>query len=95
MNKLKTFRSNRNGIAWIIGVALLSIALMPVVYFPLDYAWDQTYAAVAETYTFTGTYALSITAVQFIISYLVVFGLLFTIAWAITNAKSKEKHVIK
>jgi ABC-type sulfate transport system permease subunit len=88
--KLRSFKNNRQGIAWVIGVAFLSVALMPVVYFPLSMAWDQTYAAVSEAYVFTGIYVNVITVVQFIISYVLVFGLLFTIAWAITNAKSRR-----
>jgi hypothetical protein len=87
---MKRFRNNRKGIAWVIGTAVLSLFLMPVVYFPLSMAWDQTATAITGTYEFTGSAASALIVVQFIISYALIFGLLFTIAWAITNAKAKR-----
>jgi hypothetical protein len=86
----RDFRSNRRGIAWALGVAVLSILLMPIVYFPLSVAWDNVYYAVTDGYVFTGTTASAITVVQVIISYLIVFGLLFTINWAIVQAKARR-----
>ena len=77
-------------VSWVIGVAILSIFLMPIVYFPLDYAWDAVYVAIVADYTFTGATASAITVVQLIISYLCIFGLLFTINWAIVQAKAKS-----
>lgn len=85
---MRSFRRDQKGLAWVIGVALISIFFIPVVYFPLDYAWDQVYATITGDYVFTGSIALAITAVQIIVSYLVVFGLLFTINWAIVQAKA-------
>jgi hypothetical protein len=87
---LNNFRSNRKGIAWVIGTAIISLFLMPFVYFPLSMAWDQTSTAITGAYVFTGSAASALVVVQFIISYALVFGLVFTIAWAITNAKAKR-----
>lgn len=77
-------------VSWVIGVAIISIFLMPIVYFPVDYAWDAVYVAIVADYTFTGATANAITVVQLIISYLCIFGLLFTINWAIVQAKAKS-----
>ena len=85
---MRNFRRDQRGLAWVIGVALLAIAFMPVIYFPLDYTWDQVYAAIAGDYTFTGATASSVTVVQFIISYMLAFGLLFVVNWAIVQAKA-------
>ena len=87
---LQRFRRNQQGVAWVIGVAVISILLTPVVYFPLSAAWDAVYYSVTDNYVFTGTTASSIMFVQVVISYLVVFGLLFTINWAIVQAKSRR-----
>jgi hypothetical protein len=90
LKKLEKLRNDKRGIAWVLGVAVLSILLMPFVYFPLSYAWDQFYVAVTDSYVFTGVYANAIRVVQIIISYLVVFGLFYTINWAIVNAKARR-----
>ena len=76
--------------SWVIGVAIISIFLMPIVYFPVDYAWDAVYVAITADYTFTGATANAIMVVQLIISYLCVFSLIFTINWAIVQAKSRS-----
>lgn len=77
-------------VAWVIGVAIISIVLMPFVYFPLDYAWDMTLQAITADYTFTGVTASALTVVELIISYLCAFGLLITINWAIVQAKARS-----
>lgn len=75
---------------WVVGVAVISILLMPVVYYPLSYAWDAVFYPVTDMYVFSGTTAYAIIFVQVIINYLVVFGLLFTINWAIVQAKARR-----
>lgn len=96
MNKMKLkqqltkFRNDKRGIAWVLGTAVVSLFIMPIIYFPLSYAWDQVYAAITSGYTFTGTSALAITAVQMILSYLMAFGVLFTIVWASVQAKKSR-----
>jgi uncharacterized integral membrane protein len=87
---LKRWKNDRQGIAWVVGVAVISICLTPVIYFPLSMAWDNVSDAVTESYTFTGTAASAVTAVGLIISYLAIFSLIFTVAWAITNAKKQR-----
>lgn len=77
-------------VSWVIGCAIISVVLMPIIYFPLDYAWDQLLVTISAQYTFTGATANAITIVQLIISYLCAFGLLFTIAWAIIQAKARS-----
>jgi hypothetical protein len=77
-------------VAWVIACAILSIIVMPFIYFPLDYAWDVVYANITAGYTFTGTTALALTVVQLIISYLCAFGLIFTINWAIVQARVRS-----
>lgn len=88
--KLASIVNDNSGIAWVLGVAVLSILLMPLVYFPLSYTWDQFSELVYGEYVFTGVYAASIRVVQVIISYLLAFGLLFTINWAIVQAKARR-----
>jgi hypothetical protein len=88
--KIRRFVKDTQGIGWVLGIAILSIALMPVIYFPLSYSWDQVYGAVTDGYTFTGVYVDAITVVQLIISYMLVFGVLFTINWAIIQAKASR-----
>ncbi len=87
---MKKFLSDRRGVAWVYGVAVISILLMPIVYFPLDVAWDAIFESVTGSYVFTGSTASAITFVQVIINYLLVFGLLFTINWAIVQAKARR-----
>jgi hypothetical protein len=87
---LRRFREDRRGVAWVVGVAVISILLMPVVYYPLDYAWDVVFYSVTGGYVFTGTTASAVTFVKVIINYLIVFGLLFTINWAIVQAKARR-----
>lgn len=87
---LLKFRNDQRGIAWVIGVAVISILLMPIVYYPFSAAWDSVYYAVTDGYVFTGTTASAITFVRVVISYLIIFGLLFTINWAIVQAKAKR-----
>ena len=88
--KLKKLKNDKRGVGWVLGVAVLSILFMPLVYFPLSYTWDQVCLYITGAYIFTGVYASSLLVVKFIISYLVVFGFFFTIAWAITNAKARR-----
>lgn len=88
--RLQSFKKNESGVGWVIGVAIISILLMPFVYFPLSYTFDQFYAVITDGYVFTGVYANAIRVVQIIISYLVIFGILFTLNWAIVQAKSKR-----
>jgi hypothetical protein len=84
----RSFRRDQRALAWVLGVAVIAILLMPIVYFPLDYAWDQVYVSIVGDYTFTGSTALAVTVVQFILSYLCAFGLLFVVNWAIVQAKA-------
>lgn len=84
------FRRDRRGVAWVLGVAVLGVLLMPVVYFPLSYAWDQLYALVTDGYVFTGVYANALMVVQIIISYLLAFSLLFIVNWAVVQAKARR-----
>jgi hypothetical protein len=90
MRKLRELKTNKQGIAYVIGVAFLSVVFMPFVYFPLSMAWDQLYTAITGDYVFTGVFVPVITVVRLFISYLLIFALLFTIAWALTNAKKKR-----
>lgn len=87
---LRKFRSNQQGVAWVIGVAVISLLLTPVVYYPLDVAWNSVFYSITDNYVFTGTTASAITFAQVVISYLAVFSLLFTVNWAIVQAKSKR-----
>ena len=87
---LKRLRSNRSGSSYVLGIAILSIAFTPVMYFPLSYAWDQAYTVITANYTFTGVTASALTVVQFIISYMLIFGIIFTINWAVVQAKQRR-----
>jgi Ni,Fe-hydrogenase I cytochrome b subunit len=87
---LKKLRNDNRGVGWVIGVAVISILFLPFVYFPLSYTWDQFYAVVSDGYVFTGVYASAIRVVQIIISYLLVFSLLFVVNWAIVQAKARR-----
>jgi len=87
---MRSFLKDKRAVGWVFGVAAISILIMPFVYFPLDYAWDQVYVSIVGDYTFTGTTASAITVVQVIISYMCAFGLLFTINWAIVQAKAQR-----
>jgi hypothetical protein len=83
-------KKDKSGVGWVLGVAVLSILLMPFVYFPLSYAWDQVCLFITDSYVFTGVYANALNVVKFLISYLLVFGFLFTINWAIVNSKARR-----
>lgn len=87
---LRKFRNDCRGVGWVIGVAVISILLMPIVYYPLDAAWDAVFVAVTGGYTFTGTTAFAISFVQVVINYLVIFGLIFVINWSIVQAKARR-----
>ena len=60
--------------AWVVGVAVIAICIMPIIYFPMSTAWDQVEGTVTQNYTFTGQAAMSLMVVNLIISYLVGFG---------------------
>jgi hypothetical protein len=87
---MKKLLHDNSGVGWVIGVAVISILLMPVVYYPLDSAWDSVFYSVTGNYVFTGSTASAVTFVQVIINYLLVFGLLFTVNWAIVQAKARR-----
>jgi hypothetical protein len=69
---------------------LIGLVLMPVVYFPLSYAWDHLYVYIAGTYTFTGDSASAITAIKLIISYMLALGVIFFLNWMIVNSKAQQ-----
>ncbi len=79
---------DERALAAALGIALISVLFMPFVYFPLSYAWDQVYAAIVGGYTFTGSTAYAVTFVQILVSYLLGFGILFTVNWVIVQAKA-------
>lgn len=85
---MRNWHRNQQGLAWVIGIAIIAILFMPIVYFPLDYAWDVVYISIVGDYVFTGSTASAIVMVQFIISYMLAFGLIFVVNWAIVQAKS-------
>lgn len=87
---LKRIAANNNGVGWVFGVAFIALLVMPVIYFPLSYTWDQLSEMILGEYVFTGAYANSLMVVQVIISYLTAFGLLFVINWAIVQAKARR-----
>jgi hypothetical protein len=87
---LVRFKNDKRGIGWVLGVAVLSILFLPIIYFPLNYAWDQLYGVITDGYTFTGVTAQAVTVVQLVISYLMAFSIFFTINWAIVQAKSQR-----
>jgi hypothetical protein len=93
MKPLRKFLKDTSGLAWIWAMLVIYIVLGAVVYFPLSYAWDHIYVAIVGDYTFTGNTLAGILAIKFIISYLLVFGLLFAINWAITNSKAEQYGV--
>jgi hypothetical protein len=87
---LTKFKNDKKGIAWVLGMAIISICFLPIIYFPLSYAFDQVYTVIVGEYTFTGVTAQAITVVQLILSYLMGFAMIFTVNWAIVQAKSKR-----
>lgn len=87
---LKRIAVNNYGVGWVFGVAFIALLVMPVIYFPLSYTWDQVSEMILGEYVFTGAYANSLMVVQVIISYLTAFGLLFVINWAIVQAKARR-----
>lgn len=87
---MRSFIKDERAIGWVLGVAIIAILLMPVVYFPLDYAWDLVFLQITGDYTFTGTIGLAVDTVRIIINYLLVFGLLIVINWAVVQAKARS-----
>jgi len=87
---LTKFKNDQRGIGWVIGMAVLAILFLPVIYFPLNYAWDQLYGIIIGQYTFTGTAAEAINVVQLIISYLMAFAMFTIVYWSIIQAKAKR-----
>ena len=85
---MRNFIRDEKALAWIWAISLISLALSAVVYFPLSYAFEHLYAFIIGGYTFTGDTYYALVAIQFITSYLLVFGTILTINWAIVNAKS-------
>ena len=86
----KNFRADTKGLAWIWAMGAIFIILGAIVYFPLSYAWDHVYVAIVGNYTFTGNTASGLSVIQLIISYLLAFGILFTINWMIVNSKAEN-----
>jgi uncharacterized membrane protein YjjP (DUF1212 family) len=87
---LKKLLKDNRGVGVVLGIAVLSFILLPLVYFPLSYAWDTFFIKVTGSYVFTGITANAIVFVNVLISWLIIFGLLFTINWAIVQAKSRR-----
>jgi hypothetical protein len=81
---------DKSGLAWIWAISIISLALGAVVYFPLSYVWEHLYAYIIGDYTFVGDTYYGLVAMNFILSYLLAFGLVFTINWAIVNAKASS-----
>ena len=87
---MRNFRKNQSGLAWIWAVALLSLILMPIIYFPLSYVFDHLYATITGSYTFTGDTAYGLAAIKMIISFLLFIGVLIVINWAIVQSKASS-----
>ena len=87
---MRNFRQNTSGLAYVWAVCLLTIILMPIVYFPLSYVWDHLYASITGSYTFTGDTALGLAAIKMIISLLLVIGMVIMINWGIVQSKSSS-----
>lgn len=87
---MRSLRRNNSGVGWVLGVAVLSIIIMPVIYFPMSYAYDQVYYQIAGDYTFTGAFVNAILVVQILLNYTIIFGLFYTVAWAIIQAKARK-----
>ena len=87
---MRSFLRDESALAWIWAISVISLALGAVVYFPLSYTWQHLYAFIVGDYVFTGDTYYALVAIQFIISYLLVFGTILTINWAIVNAKASQ-----
>jgi accessory gene regulator protein AgrB len=87
---MKNILNDNQGIAYIWALAILSLLLAAVLYFPLSYVWDTLYTDITGGYTFTGNTALGIAAVKFICSYLLGFVVIAVINWMLVNAKASS-----
>lgn len=87
---LKRFKSDQRAIGWVFGVAVIALGLMALIYFPLRYAWDQICLWIIGTYTFSGMIAAAYTVVTLIITYMLVFGVVFLVNWMIVQAKARS-----
>jgi heme/copper-type cytochrome/quinol oxidase subunit 4 len=85
---LQRFTSDKSGLAWIWIVGLgLSIPMCVIVYWPLSYGFDMLVGVCEGMVTLTGTMAYAWITTKFIISYLLVFSLIYSVLWVITNSK--------
>ena len=84
---MKNLIKDKSGLMWIWGVAAIALVLGAVIYFPLSYAWNAVYTEVVGDYVFTGTTALGINVIVFIVSYLMSFIVIAVINWMLVQSK--------
>jgi hypothetical protein len=84
------FKHDQVGLAYVWAMAAIMIVLGAIIYFPLSYAYDAVYTNIVGNYTFTGTTALGITAIQLIVSYMLGFLVIFTVNWMLVQAKMQR-----
>ena len=89
MNKRRSFFKDQRGIAWVWGVGLICIVLVPFVYLPMSLIWDNVAALILGVYTFQGTTAFAIVFAKLVMSYLAVFSLIYTAVWMWVNSKAR------
>jgi hypothetical protein len=87
---LQKFRQNRNGLAYIWGVAACSLAMFPIIYWAMSVLLDSISTSVFASYTFLGSAASAWTLVKALISALPVFTIIVIILWSAVNAKSSS-----
>jgi hypothetical protein len=92
VSPFKKTRANRTGIAWVWAVAAISIAFMPFVYWAIGWPYDLVVTQVLSLYTFSGFMASALTAVRLIISYLLAFGLIFIVIWALVQSRTPQGY---
>lgn len=89
VSKEQSLIDNQKGLAWIWIVGLgLTLPMCALIYWCLDYPFDLIVGTVSGMYTFTGTMAMAWTTTQLILSYLLAFVAVFTVAWVIQTSKS-------
>lgn len=80
---------DKRGLAWIWIVGFgLTFPFCAVVYWALDYPFDLISEVALGVYTFEGTMAYAWDASRLVISYLLVFVVIFTVLWVVQNSKA-------
>jgi len=90
-DKKLSFRRDKRGIGWVLGVAACTVVFWPFIYLFIGGPYDQLSSYILNQYTFTGTTAAAIVFVRVVISFLGALVLANVVLWAVITSKAENR----